>query len=114
LFDVVANAASGTISGIPPGDYTVSITATGPGGSATIAGNPISILGVAGGGEPSTANAGDTPADPTPTDPPPTTVTVKLENDTGTVQQNTCSGGQIRLATHYHTAPAPRSRTVYL
>jgi hypothetical protein len=111
LFGVVNNAASGTMAGIPPGDYTVSITATGPGGTTAINGTPISILGVAGGGEPSTANADTLPPPPPP--PPPSSV-IQLENNRATVQQNTSSGGQVQLATRFHSAPAPRARTVFV
>lgn len=61
-FPVTSNAVAAVFTAIPAGDYKVTITATGPGGTATIPGNAISILGVSGGGE--TIVDGVTPALP--------------------------------------------------
>jgi hypothetical protein len=48
--------------------------------------------------------------------PPPinTDFIIQLAADIATVQQNSTSGGPIKLATHFTSEPAPITRTVYL
>jgi hypothetical protein len=191
---VTSESTTASFSGIPAGDYKVTITATGPGGTATIAGNAISILGAAGGGEtildgviptlptvtsvsifpavavlaggatqqftatvaglnsPSqavvwSATAGSISSTGLLTLPPPAVLaqsvtvtatstadprwsgtalvtvlaivqnpgtTIKLAAGEATVQQNTSSGGAVRLASKFTSERAPRSRTLYL
>jgi hypothetical protein len=193
-FPVANNAATGSFVGIPAGDYKVSITASGLGGTATIAGNAITILGADGGGEvvldgvipvlptvtgvvvspalavlvgsstqqfsatvnglnsPSqavvwSASAGNISSTGLLTLPPPALLaqsvtvtatstadpsksgtalvtvlaivqnpgtTIKLTAGEATVQQNTSSGGAVRLASKFTSERAPRSRTLYL
>lgn len=199
-FAVTSNAASGTFLGVPPGDYTVAITVTGPGGTATIAGNAFSILGAGGGGalvvdgsviappvvttitgvtisptsvtlaggatQQFTAAAQGTNSPPqtfnwsngagvvsiaglftapaailveqvipvtatSSVDPrwsataivtvsalPPPTIDpanlIPLTGDPVTLQQNTSSGGAVKLNAHFTSDPAPRERTIYL
>lgn len=66
---VINDGATVNLQAIPPGDYAVAISATGDGGTASLIGTPISILGASGGGQ--IAGSGeDPPPPPDPEEPP--------------------------------------------